>query len=233
MDHITPSNCEGQTRRVAESLKRQLGPFCPLLAKPDLVELMLNADGTVWVDSECTRSARSQAASAEFFICMAHLVLTVSTALALALSCAPRVAPDVLLSVVHTESRWNTLAIHDNVTEKAFRPESKQEARQVASRWIVEDHNPDLGLLQINAANLSRTGLTIATAPHPPGRACRSPPAVPGRGSSRWTVPNGARSPSETRTPSSARMCWRTWRAIFRAGRKSRPRFCFLNGPRR
>jgi hypothetical protein len=62
------------------------------------------------------------------------------------------------------EPRWNMLAIHDNVTEKAYRPEGKQEAKQIASRLIVEGHYPDLGLLQINAANLSRTGLAIATA---------------------------------------------------------------------
>jgi type IV secretion system protein VirB11 len=50
MDHAAPAPREEQTRRVAESLKRQLGPFCPLLAAPDLVELMLNADGTVWAE---------------------------------------------------------------------------------------------------------------------------------------------------------------------------------------
>jgi Flp pilus assembly CpaF family ATPase len=49
MDHTTPSNREEQTRRVAESLKRQLGPICPLLAAPDLVELMLKANGTLWL----------------------------------------------------------------------------------------------------------------------------------------------------------------------------------------
>lgn len=71
MDHATPSNREEQTRRVAESLKRQLGPFCPLLAASDLVELMLNADGTVWAE----RLGRGmhpvgtmQTASAESFI---------------------------------------------------------------------------------------------------------------------------------------------------------------------
>lgn len=94
-------------------------------------------------------------------------MLSVSTALALALACAPRVAPDVLLSVASAESRWRVLAIHDNVTGDAFQPRSTQEAEQIALRLISEGHNPDLGLLQINAANLSRTGLTIATAFEP------------------------------------------------------------------
>jgi type IV secretion system protein VirB1 len=91
-------------------------------------------------------------------------MLTTSAALALALACAPRVAPDVLLSVAYAESHWRTLAIHDNVTGEAFAPTRKQEAAQIASRLIAEGHNPDLGLLQINAANLLRTGLTVATA---------------------------------------------------------------------
>jgi type IV secretion system protein VirB1 len=91
-------------------------------------------------------------------------MLTASAALALALACAPRVAPDVLLSVAYAESHWRTLAIHDNVTGEAFEPDSKHEAIQIASWLIAEGHNPDLGLLQINAANLARTGLTVATA---------------------------------------------------------------------
>jgi type IV secretion system protein VirB1 len=94
-------------------------------------------------------------------------MLSVSTALPLALACAPRVAPDVLLSVAYAESHWRVLEIHDNVTGDAFEPRSKQEAAQIASRLISEGANPDLGLLQINAANLSRTGLTVATAFEP------------------------------------------------------------------
>ena len=39
-----------QARRLAEAMKRQLGVFCPLLLEYDVVELMLNADGQLWVD---------------------------------------------------------------------------------------------------------------------------------------------------------------------------------------
>ena len=71
MDQVTPSDREEQTRRIAESLKRQLGQFCPLLAAPDLVELMLNADGTIWAEY-LGRGMRPvghmHAASAEAFI---------------------------------------------------------------------------------------------------------------------------------------------------------------------
>lgn len=38
------------SRRLAESMKRQLGVFCQLLSERDVVELMLNADGRLWVD---------------------------------------------------------------------------------------------------------------------------------------------------------------------------------------
>lgn len=39
-----------QARRLAEAMKRQLGNFCPLLLERDVVELMLNADGRIWLD---------------------------------------------------------------------------------------------------------------------------------------------------------------------------------------
>src|ERR1700730_10427179 len=45
-----PSTRGYGTRRLPESMKRQLGAFCGLLHESDVVEVMLNADGTVWVD---------------------------------------------------------------------------------------------------------------------------------------------------------------------------------------
>jgi type IV secretion system protein VirB11 len=52
-------------------MKRQLGPFCALLTEPGLVELMLNADGTVWADrmgSGMSPVGQMHRASAESFI---------------------------------------------------------------------------------------------------------------------------------------------------------------------
>lgn len=47
--HPTPR--EETARRLADTLKRQLGTsFCGLLQTPGVVELLLNADGRVWVD---------------------------------------------------------------------------------------------------------------------------------------------------------------------------------------
>jgi P-type conjugative transfer ATPase TrbB len=61
-----------QARRLAETLRRQLGPIlCSLMQAPDVVELMLNADGRVWVDrlgQEMTPICTMAAATAESLI---------------------------------------------------------------------------------------------------------------------------------------------------------------------
>src|SRR3954447_15297020 len=46
-----PSARDVQARRLAETLRRQLGAtLCGLMQDPDVVELILNPDGRVWVD---------------------------------------------------------------------------------------------------------------------------------------------------------------------------------------
>ena len=51
VEDAQPSPRDEQARRLAETLRRQLGTtLCGLLQAPDVVELMLNADGRVWVD---------------------------------------------------------------------------------------------------------------------------------------------------------------------------------------
>jgi Flp pilus assembly CpaF family ATPase len=51
VEDAQPSAREEQARRLAETLRRQLGPtLCGLMQAPDVVELMLNPDGRVWVD---------------------------------------------------------------------------------------------------------------------------------------------------------------------------------------
>jgi len=60
-----------QARRLAEAMKRQLGVFCPLLLEYDVVELMLNADGQLWVDrlgQPMTAVGSMAAVAAESFI---------------------------------------------------------------------------------------------------------------------------------------------------------------------
>src|SRR5579875_1472207 len=51
-DDVNSSAREQQARRLAETLRRQLGTvLCGLMQAPDVVELMLNADGRVWADT--------------------------------------------------------------------------------------------------------------------------------------------------------------------------------------
>lgn len=65
------STREEQAHRLVESMRRQLGSLCGLLQESDVVELMLNADGTVWVDrlgSDMQPAGTMPPAAAESFI---------------------------------------------------------------------------------------------------------------------------------------------------------------------
>jgi hypothetical protein len=64
--------------RLAESVRRQLGVFCPLLMERDVVELMLNANRQLWVDRlgrPMTPVGRMAPVTAESFIAMVASVL--------------------------------------------------------------------------------------------------------------------------------------------------------------
>jgi type IV secretion system protein VirB1 len=89
---------------------------------------------------------------------------------ALAQRCAPDVAAETLAAIAGTESGFNRLAIHDNTARTAVAAGSDAEAIGAASRLIAAGHSVDLGVMQINAANLQRLGLTVQAA----FDACRS-----------------------------------------------------------
>lgn len=96
------------------------------------------------------------------------MILDVASLLALAGSCAPSVAPETLISIVHTESRFNTLAI--GVNSPGARkpvPATRAQAIAVARRLIRQGYNIDLGLGQINSANLGWLGLSVEDAFEP------------------------------------------------------------------
>jgi type IV secretion system protein VirB11 len=45
------SNRDEQCRRLSETMRRQLGPrVCDRMTDPNVVEIMLNADGVLWED---------------------------------------------------------------------------------------------------------------------------------------------------------------------------------------
>jgi type IV secretion system protein VirB1 len=64
-----------------------------------------------------------------------------------------------MAAIVEQESGGDPLVIHDNKTSNAFRPRSRQEAVAFAQRLIAAGDSIDLGLAQINSANLATLGL--------------------------------------------------------------------------
>jgi len=92
--------------------------------------------------------------------------LPFALAMHLVASCAPTVAPETLLSVVHTESGFDALAIGDNTDRRAYHPASLAEAVALAGQLIAAGHNLDLGIAQLNwrAGHLQRRGLSLSAA---------------------------------------------------------------------
>jgi type IV secretion system protein VirB1 len=99
------------------------------------------------------------------------MILGAAAVIALALRCAPNVAPQTLLAVAQAESGLNPFAIGVNrAAFQAPQPQSRAEAVKLATSLLAGGANLDLGLAQINSANLARLGLTVDDAFDP----CRS-----------------------------------------------------------
>lgn len=81
---------------------------------------------------------------------------------ALAQQCAPTVAVPTLAAIVKTESAFRPYAIGINRGGKlSWQPRSKDEA-VVTARWLITNgYNIDMGLGQINSANLKRLGMSV------------------------------------------------------------------------
>lgn len=79
--------------------------------------------------------------------------------------CAPGVAPNTMLAIMHTESSFNPMALHVNGnTLLQHAPRSLTEAIQW-STWLVQHGNSvDMGLMQINSRNLARLKMSVADA---------------------------------------------------------------------
>jgi type IV secretion system protein VirB1 len=88
----------------------------------------------------------------------------------LAQRCAPSVAPSTLAAIARTESGFDPLSLHDNTLGVSAAPSTVAEATSIAKRWMAAGHSIDLGLMQINSANLDTLGLT----PEAAFDACRS-----------------------------------------------------------
>ncbi len=82
--------------------------------------------------------------------------------LALASACAPAIAPQTLAPIVQVESGFNPLAINVNGQPRLrVIAKTPAQAATLARRLIAAGRSVDLGLGQINSANLGWLGLSV------------------------------------------------------------------------
>lgn len=83
----------------------------------------------------------------------------------LAASCAPSVHVDTLAAIARTESGFSAHALYDNTARRRYLALSREQAIALATELIsVQRHSVDLGLMQVNSANLAGLGLSITQA---------------------------------------------------------------------
>ena len=93
------------------------------------------------------------------------MILATATFAGLAASCGASVHVDTLAAVARTESGFQTDAINDNTAKRRYSPGTREEAIAIATELVsVKGHSVDLGLMQINSANLPGLGMTVADA---------------------------------------------------------------------
>jgi len=92
-------------------------------------------------------------------------MLDLAAVLLLSQTCAPGVAPGTLAAIAHVESRFDPLAIGVNRGPRPpRRARTAHEAAAVARDLIARGANLDLGLAQINSANLGWLRLSVEDA---------------------------------------------------------------------
>ena len=92
------------------------------------------------------------------------MLITLPLFLQLAATAAPAVAPETLAAFAQYESGLNSTALHDNTTGLTFKPATVEAASALAFSLLAQGHSLDLGVMQVNSANLPLVGLTVSTA---------------------------------------------------------------------
>lgn len=107
-------------------------------------------------------------------LCVSSVPLTVRAATldmetftSLARQCGPTVAPSTLAALAKTESGFETLAILDNKTGESHVFRTLDEAAATVEQLIARGDSVDVGLMQINSANLKRFGMSARDALDP------------------------------------------------------------------
>lgn len=81
----------------------------------------------------------------------------------LVIQCAPQVAPATMMALVKVESGGNPLAINVNGKQRLARqPHSRGEAMAWSEWLIARGYSVDMGLTQVNSANLTRMRTNIS-----------------------------------------------------------------------
>lgn len=76
--------------------------------------------------------------------------------------CAPWVAPQTMAAIVKTESQFKPLAININGKAKLERQPANKEEAVLTAKWLIaNNYNIDMGLGQVNSANLIKTNLSV------------------------------------------------------------------------
>jgi type IV secretion system protein VirB1 len=86
---------------------------------------------------------------------------------ALAAKCAASVPVATLAAVARTESGADPWALHDNSTGASIRPGSLADAQIDAGQLVGRGDSVDIGLMQINSANLPALGISATAALDP------------------------------------------------------------------
>ncbi len=80
----------------------------------------------------------------------------------LVVQCAPQVAPVTMMAIIKVESGGNPLAINVNGSRRLTRqPKSKSEAVAWAEWLVGNGYSIDMGLTQVNSANLGKLRTSI------------------------------------------------------------------------
>ncbi|HJU19337.1 MAG TPA: lytic transglycosylase domain-containing protein [Stellaceae bacterium] len=78
------------------------------------------------------------------------------------LACASNIAPATLEAVIAVESRGDPLALHVDGLRRQPHPADAAEAARIAGAYIRAGYTVDIGLMQVNSANLPVLGISVS-----------------------------------------------------------------------